>query len=585
MLFLVRIFMAKTLKDIIKNSSDIYQIEIIKPSGNDKYNHSSWKFNMVDPRWTDKSFNEYRFKTVHLRRDSGFFLAYKSDDSNAYFVDPKRAMYRNSISKYVYSIMDYSVKTNDISFTKNDPSVRITKGEMKHKKIDNFLDLCYTFRDYTAIGTGYTRDIRNLIVMDIDVDCTKPDNVKEINSLLILFAKYKSLPDFYIFNEESKHIQLQWVIKDLQYKDINQDTVDGLIDELKNDKNRNREVDFRKIEFTDISKEGVKYRRYTRALCDIVKGKRKFGDKNYTFWKAKNPMSALIQTRGLELKMPYIENGEICFRTDDEMNAIFSSKESRKLYYNASPTMDEWYEKLKELLDPLLEKITEKKVMKLDDANDVTEIKEDKVERKKTEIHGEFGESRNTFVMEYTRFVTKKLAKKYGYRTKEAFSGINHEKYDAFKKEAYDMVYKEFKKRDFAFGGRWPDTTNISSFTNAEFKKAFDSSFSYIINNNIDKSFTAENREHSQLIRERKRDIKLIIVDRIRRNNLKIKRKDLLDKVNKELNKLLIKKTTMGSLKRFIAESNELTDEDRIRLTECLIQQKEWVTSINTIKG
>ena len=147
------------------------------------------------------------------------------------------------------------------------------------------------------------------------------------------------------------------------------------------------------------------------------------------------------------------------------------------------------------------------------------------------------------------------------------------------------MVYKEFKKRDLAFGGRWPDTTNISSFTNAEFKKAFDSSFSYIINNNIDKSFTAENREHSQLIRERKRDIKLIVVDRIRRNNLKIKRKDLLDKVNKELNKLLIKKTTMGSLKRFIAESNELTDEDRIRLTECLIQQKEWVTSINTIKG
>ena len=31
--------------------------------------------------------------------------------------------------------------------------------------------------------------------------------------------------------------------------------------------------------------------------------------------------------------------------------------------------------------------------------------------------------------------------------------------------------------------------------------------------------------------------------------------------------------------------SPELTDEDRIRLTECLIQQKEWVTSINTIKG
>ena len=576
--------MAKTLKDIIKNSSDLYQIEIIKPSGNDKYNHSNWTFRMVDPRWTDKSFEDYRFKPVHLRRDSGFFLAYKSDDSNAYFVDPKRSMYRNSISKYVYGIMEYSVKTNDISYTKNDPSVRVTKGEMKHKKIDNFLDLCYVFRDYTAIGTGYTRDIRNLIVMDIDVDCTKPDNAREINNLLILFAKYKSLPDFYIFNNESKHIQLQWVIKDLQYKDVNQETITKIIDELKSSPNRSCEVDFRSVDFTDISKDGVKYRKYTRALCDIVKTKRKFGDKNYTFWKAKNPMSALIQARGLELRMPYIVDGEIRFRTDEEMNTIFSSKDTRKLYYEQSPTLDEWCEKLKELLDPLAEKISEKKILKLDDANDVTDVKEDKSERKKVEVHGDFGESRNTFVMEYTRFVTKKLAKKYGYRTRDAFSDIKHEDYDAFKKEAYELVYQEFKKRDKAFGGRWPDTTNISSFTTAEFKKAFDSSFSYIIHNNNDKSFTDENRKHSQQVRERKRDIKLIIVDRIRQSNEKINRKELLNKVNQELNKLLIKKTTMGSLKRFIAESNELTDDDRTRLNECLIQQKEWVTSIN-IKG
>ena len=82
--------MVRTLKDIIKNSNDIYEIRVNKPSRRD---HSTWEFKMIDPRWTDESFKDYTFKTVHLRRDNGFFLAFKSDESNAYFVDPKRAMY------------------------------------------------------------------------------------------------------------------------------------------------------------------------------------------------------------------------------------------------------------------------------------------------------------------------------------------------------------------------------------------------------------------------------------------------------------------------------------------------------------
>ena len=571
--------MPKTLKDIVKNSNDIYFIKVEKPSGKDKYNHSTWKFKMEDPRWTDESFKDYRFKTVHLRRDNGFFLAYKSDESNAYFVDPHRSMYRNSISKYVYGLVDYSVKTNDISYTKNDPSVRITKGEMRQNRIDNFLDLCYYYRDYTAIGTGLTRDLRNLVVLDIDVDCTRQDNKTEINNLLLLFAKHNALPDFYIFNNESKHIQLQWVIKDLQYKDINEDTVSSIINELKNSSEKNTEVDYRKTDFTEISRDGVKYRRYTRSLCDIV-SKKKFGDKNYTFWKAKNPMSALIQTYGLELRMPYYEDNEIRYRSDEEMNTIFSSKESRKLYYEQSPTLDEWYSKLKEILDPLVEKISEKKVMKIADANDVTEIKEEKVERKKTVVKGDFGTSRNTFVMEYTKYITKKLAKKYGYRKKSDFASLDHKDFNIFRTEVLNDVKQEFKRRDEQYGGVWPDTTNISSFTNTEFMKAFNSSFNYIVQNNKDISFTDENRKHSLLVRTMKKDIKLIVVDRIRRSNTKITRKDLLKEVNTELKKLMIKTTTIGSLKRFISESEKLSDEERTRLYGCLNKQKEWVASI-----
>ena len=511
--------MAKTLKEIIQNSNDIYSIKVDKPSGKERHNSSNWKYRMNDPRWTDPAFDEYTFKTVHLRRENGFFLAYKSDDSNAYFVDPKRSMYRNSVIKYVSNLVEYSIKTNDISRTKNEPSFRITQGEMKHNKIDNFLDLCFTYRDYTAIGTGYTRDVRNLVVMDIDVDCTKPDNRMEIKNLLDLLAGYDSLPDFYIFNHESNHIQLQWLIKDLQYKDVSEDVVTAVINDLNNDPDKNKEIDFRKIDFSEISELGVLYRKYIRALCDIVK-KRKFGDKNYTFWKAKNPMSALAQVENLELMMPYYEDGEVKFRTDEEMNMMFFTKDARKKYFDNAPTLSEWYSKLSELMDPLVDKITDKKVMKIDDAKDITEIKETVKTEKKKKSDSDCGESRNNFVMEYTRHVTSRLAKEYGCRKMEDFKKMPHETFNTFKKEVYSRVYQKFKEKDEGYGGVWPGTTNISKFTNSEFKKAFDSSFTYVIQNNNDyASYTDENRKHSQLLRKWKSDLKLIVVDNIRRQH------------------------------------------------------------------
>lgn len=569
--------MAKTLKEIVENSNDLYFIKVEKPSGNDKHNHSSWKYTMVDPRWSDESFKNYKFKTVYLKRDNGFFLAYKSSNSNAYFVDSKRAMYRNGVFKFVNNLVDYSVNTNDISRTKDEPSFRITQREMYNRGINNFLDLCYEYRNYSAIGTGYTRNLRNLVVMDIDVDCTRTDNILEINNLLKLFAEHNSLPNFYIFNHRSKHIQLQWLIKDLPYKDIDNETVSTVISEI-NTLPKNCEIDYRKTDFTKISELGVEYRRYTHALCDIVK-KRKFGDKNFTFWKAKNPMSALIGAYDLELLMPYYSDGKVEFRTVEEMNLLFSTKESRRNYFNQAPDIVEWYERLSDVLDPLLETITEKKVMKYDDGDDVAEIKKERKAEKKQKDLDIFGESRNTFVLNCTRTTTWEIAKKCGCRSKENITKLSHEDFNRFRKEVYDTVYKRFKEEDEKYGGIWPDTTNRSSFLISDFKLAFDSAFPYALQNLNNKSYTNEDRAKSQKSRHNSMGLKLITVDRIRRKNTKITRNELLKEVNNNLQKIKIKPISLGSLKRFIAESNSLTDETRSQLQANLNDRKMLLSS------
>lgn len=564
--------MAKTLKDIVENSNDIYFIKVEKPSGNGKHNHSSWKFKMVDPRWCDDSFENYKFKPVHIKRDNGFFIAYKCNETNAYFVDPRRAMYRSDAVKFVNNLIDYSVKTNDISRTKDEPSFRITQREMYNRGIENFLDLCYEYREYSAIGTGYTRNIRNLIVMDIDVDCTRTDNILEINNLLKLFAEHNSLPNFYIFNHRSKHIQLQWLIKDLPYKDIDNETVSTVISEI-NNLPKSCEIDYRKTDFTKISELGVEYRRYTHALCDIVK-KRKFGDKNFTFWKAKNPMSALINTYDLELLMPYYSDGKIEYKTVEEMNLLFSTKESRRAYFNQAPDIVEWYERLSDVLDPLLETITEKKVMKYDDGDDVTEIKKEKKAEKIQKSLETFGESRNTFVLNCTRTTTWEIAKKYGWRKKENVTKLSHEDFNRFRNEVYDTVYKRFKEEDEKYGGIWPDTTNRSSFLISDFKLAFYSAFPYALQNLDNKSYTDEDRAKSQKSRHNVMGLKLITVDRIKRKNTKISRKELLKEVNSNLKKINVKEISLGSLKRFISESNTLTDEVRSQLQADLNNRK-----------
>lgn len=553
--------MSETLKDIIINNDDLYLISVNKK---DRLDRCTWTFEVLDSNsrlaGVVDHFSNYKYQTVWLRRNNHFFMAYKFnfDDGFEYFVDPHKAIHRNTITKYVNNLVEYSVYSNDISKTKNEPSFKVTQREMQAHKIDNFLDLCYYYKDYSAIGTGYTRNIRNLVVMDIDVDCTKPDNQQEINNLLIKFANCDSLPNFYIYNYESKHVQLQWLIQNFPYKEVSQESIDKVVNDLTNDTHKNKEIKLFGTDFTEIKELGIDYRRFTLALCDIVK-KRKFGDKNYTFWKAKNPMSALERYYNLELKMPYLENGEIKYMSQDEMNDIFSTKESRQSYFENAPTIVNLYQKTKNLMDPFVQKVSEKKVKKIIDGSDIIEQKSDKTIEK---TEDGYGKSRNTFVLNCTRYTTWEIAKEKGFRNPENIKALKSSEFNMFKSEVKMIVRQKFNLENEKYNGFWPDTTNISVYTNDEFDKTFDKSFQFAIQYINISSYSNEHRKRSQESRCIKKDMRLLIVDYIR-NKKEMSRDELLKETNKFLEKCGHKHISLSSLKRYISDSKKLSDDDR----------------------
>ena len=138
-----------------------------------------------------------------------------------------------------------------------------------------------------------------------------------------------------------------------------------------------------------------------------------------------------------------------------------------------------------------------------------------------------------------------------------------------------------FKDADKSYGGIWPETTNRSVFTTADFKRAFDSAFLYSIQNINNFSYSNEDRQKSQKSRCLRKEIRLSLVDAIKNRSTKITRKELLEKVNKELRTLYVKPISLGSLKRFIAESNDLTDNERQRLKNILNTRRDYVNSRN----
>ena len=534
-----------TLKDIIYNSNDLFEINILKSNKNDK---SSW-FTMIDKRWKKDPIDAFNFNHVWLRRGDCFFMAYENEIfKDTYFVDPKKAMFRTSIQKYISNAIQYYVYSNDISKKKNDPSFKISERDMRKNNIDNFLDLCYYYNDYSAIGTGYTRNLRNLIVMDIDVDCTKPDNQERLKNFLYKFGRYNNLPDFIIYNTESKHVQLQWLIQNLEYKIIDNDVYNSVFTNLKFAKNKNCKIDNKKTDFTKLSENGIIYRRFTMALCKI-ENKQKFGDSNYTFWKAKNPMCALKGNYGLELKIPVMKDGKIKFLSKDDMDYYFSTKERRKVYFEEAPTLDEWYKRIEPIMCDIVANITDDTVKNIKDATTVME-KEKKRKKKKSE-----GSSRNTFVLECTRNTTWDVAREEKINPNK-IKTINPDYLNMIKTKTYNIVYEKYKQKNMEYKGIWPGTTNKGSYTNQEFIRTFNDAFQFALDHfNSSISYSITDREKSLETRQKRMKNKLMIVNELISKHMT--RNELLKETNNILQKNNMKQISLSTLKRYISIINK----------------------------
>ena len=560
----------KTLLDIVKEDNKLRKFNLIK---HNKYDKNTWEFYITDERSPYNGcveyLSEHRYQMTTMRHNNHFFLTYKiyMEDGKEpeYLVDIRKANHRNSVEKFVNSMAEYSVYSNDISIVKNAPSFKISQREMKYLKIDNFLDLCYKFGNFSAIGTGLTRDIRNLIVLDIDVDCDTDNNKAEVNRILLEFAKCNALPDFIIKNHASHHIQMQWLVKDVQYKKMNNNVIKNLIKTLNEDENKRKEINIFGTNFTELTQWGIDYRKFSNALTFISK-KYKFGDKNYKYWKAKNYESARLGLYDLELMMPYYRDGEIKYLSKEEMDSLLETKEARQEYYNEAPTIIELYQKTKHLISEHIKKIDDKKIKRIKDED--VEMEENIIKRNKMVVskedieNGDFGKSRNTFVLNCTRTMTWRIARKYKFRNSNDIISLNEKEHNKFKNEILSAVKELFGKMDEKYNGIWPDTTNHGKYTKEEFENTFNSSFTYAISMINDFYYTDEQREQSIESRRLSKNVNICVLYRVMSKNNKLKRKELWEKTNLALSNGNHKKISFGRFKRYLSELKNMSGDE-----------------------
>lgn len=560
----------KTLLDIVKEDNKLRKFNLIK---HNKYDKNTWEFYITDERSPYSGcveyLSEHRYQMTTMRHNNHFFLTYKiyMEDGKEpeYLVDIRKANHRNSVEKFVNSMAEYSVYSNDISIVKNAPSFKISQREMKYMKIDNFLDLCYKFGNFSAIGTGLTRDIRNLIVLDIDVDCDTDSNKAEVNRILLEFAKCNALPDFIIKNHASHHIQMQWLVKDVQYKKMNNNVIKNLIKTLNEDENKRKEINIFGTNFTELTQWGIDYRKFSNALTFISK-KYKFGDKNYKYWKAKNYESARLGLYDLELMMPYYRDGEIKYLSKEEMDSLLGTKEARQEYYNEAPTIIELYQKTKHLIGEHIKKIDDKKIKRIKDED--VEMEENIIKRNKMVVskedieNGDFGKSRNTFVLNCTRTMTWRIARKYKFRNSNDIISLNEKEHNKFKNEILSAVKELFGKMDEKYNGIWPDTTNHGKYTKEEFENTFNNSFTYAISMINDFYYTDEQREQSIESRRLSKNVNICVLYRVMSKNNKLKRKELWEKTNLALSNGNHKKISFGSFKRYLSELKNMSGDE-----------------------
>lgn len=560
----------KTLRDIVAEDDKLRFFTLKK---HNRFEKTTWEFNITDERspyaGLIDNLTKYRYQITTMRINNHFFLVYKiylSNEEPEYFVDIRKANHRNSIEKFVNGMVEYSVYSNDISTVKNAPSFKISQREMKNLKIDNFLDLCHKFGHFSAIGTGITRDIRNLVVLDIDVDCETEVNKAEVNRILLEFAKCNALPDFIIKNHETHHIQMQWLVKDVVYKVIDQNIIKSHIDTLKADNNKRKELNYFGTNFMELTQWGVDYRKYSTALTCISK-KYKFGDKNYKYWKAKNHESARLGLYNLELLMPYYRDGEIKYLSKEEIDSLLETKEARKEYFDEAPTIVELYQRTKHLVNEHIEKIDDKKIKRIKDEDVELEesIKRNKEVISKEDIeNGEFGKSRNTFVLNCTRAMTWRIAREHKIRNQKDIATLDDKEQIKFKNEVHSIVKELFNRMDKKYNGKWPETTNHGKYLKEEFENTFNNSYAFALSTMNDFYYTDEQREQSIESRRLSKNVNICIVnDVIQSKNTKVKRNDILKETNDILKENGHKPISIGSLKRYLKVIKNMSDNDK----------------------
>ena len=565
----------KTLRDIVIEDNKLRLFNLIK---HNRYDKNTWEFEIIDQRSPYAGMigylSDYRYQMTTLRHNNHFFLIYKiyitEGEEPEYLVDIKKANHRNSIEKFVNSMAEYSVYSNDISTVKNASSFKISQREMKYHKIDNFLDLCHKYGNFSAIGTGLTRDIRNLIVLDIDVNCDTDINKAEVNRILLEFAKCNALPDFIIKNHETHHIQMQWLVKDVVYKVMDQNIIKTHIQTLKEDTNKKKEINIFGTNFMELTKWGIDYRKFSTALTCISK-KNKFGDKNYRFWKAKNYESARLGLYNLELMMPYYRNGEIKYLSKEEIDSLLDTKEARKEYFDEAPTIVELYQRTKHLVNEHIEKIDDKKIKRIKDEDVELEenVRKNREVLSKEDIEkGDFGKSRNTFVLNCTRSMTWRIAKEHNFRSSKDILTLNDVEQKKFKSEIYSVVKELFNRTDEKYNGRWPDTSNHGKYPKEEFESTFNTSYSYAISMINDFYYTDEQREQSLESRRLSKSVNICIVNDVKSKYAKIKREDLLKETNEILKENGHKPISLGTLKRYLNDLKTMSEDDKKEMYE-----------------
>ena len=566
--------MSKTLRDIVSEDNKLRFFNLIKHK---KYDKNTWEFQIIDERSPYSGITDYltnyRYQITTLRQNNHFFLVYKiyitEGEEPEYLVDIKKSNHRNSIEKFVTSMADYSVYSNDISTVKNAPSFKVSQREMSNMKIDNFLDLCNKFGKFSSIGTGITRDVRNLVVLDIDVDCDTEVNKAEVYRILLEFGKCGALPDFIIKNHETHHIQMQWLVQNVPYKIMDQNVIKNLIKTLKEDNNKKKEINLFGTNFMELTKCGIDYRKYSTALTSISK-KHKFGDKNYRYWKAKNYEAARLGLYNLELMIPYYKDGEIKYLSKEEIDSLLGTKEARCEYFNEAPTIMELYKKTKHLVDEHIEKIKDKQIKRIKDED--VEIGENIVKKNNTMLSkediesGDFGKSRNTFVLNCTRTITWRTAREHNFRSSKDIISLDEKEQKKFKNEIHSIVKELFNRMDKKYNGKWPDTSNQGKYPKEEFESTFNNSYNFAISTINDFYYTDEQREQSLESRRLSKNVNICILDYVKNKYKKIKRKDLLDEINKILNENGHKKISFGSLKRYMSELKNMSDDDKKEL-------------------